>query len=77
MSVDWILETDYVVHGELSLAALAKKYEVSYRLVRETAEREHWEEERELHAPRAIMGHHACTWTLPASNDGTLSMLTI
>lgn len=38
--------------AELSLAALAKKYEVSYRVVCETAEREHWKEERELHASR-------------------------
>lgn len=49
MAVDWnVLKTDYLIHGELTLTGLAKKYGVSYRAVVEVATRECWNEEREL-----------------------------
>lgn len=51
--VDWnVLKTDYLIHGELTLTALAKKYQVPYHVVRDQAQRDHWEQERELRGAR-------------------------
>ena len=47
MVVDWnVIKADYLLHHELSLSALAEKYDVDLSYLGEVASREHWVEER-------------------------------
>ena len=49
VAIDWnVVKTDYLIHSELSLSGLAKKFGISYQTVREVATRERWEEQRRV-----------------------------
>ena len=49
MAIDWqVLKADYLLHHELTFAALAEKYDVDLSHLGEVASREHWAEERAL-----------------------------
>ena len=53
MPVDWaVLKADYLIHYELSLAALAENYGIDYTHLCEVAAREHWQQEREIRSFR-------------------------
>ena len=47
-----VLKADYLIHYELSLAALAENYGIDYTHLCEVAAREHWQQEREIRSFR-------------------------
>jgi hypothetical protein len=50
-AVDWeIIKADYLTHRDVGMAALAKRYRMRERTLREVAERDHWTEQREAHS---------------------------
>ena len=53
MAADWnVIKADYLLHHELSLSDLARKYNVDYPSLNSVASRERWSEERTIRGGR-------------------------
>jgi hypothetical protein len=53
MAADWnVIKADYLLHHELSLSDLAKKFDVDYASLNSVASRERWSEERAIRGAR-------------------------